>query len=153
MLLLRVLNYFSKILIPRVLSHLDGNYSRQNGWCTAAIQSLPQTIMVLVLLSGKVKQPWTTSKNVTTGKWWDMSDLSDVLKVNVYLFPPLDWKISIKTSVMLGRKCPTMVFTWHRIIADINISRTFKRRRMMNSVLLITIPTINYTSSRYWAYW
>lgn len=74
-----------------------------------------------------------------------MSDLSDVLKVNVYLFPPLDWKISIKTSVMLGRKCPTMVFTWHRIIADINISRTFKRRRMMNSVLLITRPTINYT--------
>lgn len=71
----------------------------------------------------------------------------------VYLFPPLDWKISIKTSVMLGRKCPTMVFTWHRIIADINISRTFKRRRMMNSVLLITRPTINYTSSRYWAYW
>lgn len=105
-----------------------------------------------------VRQSQTAMNNVKERqyryrKWWDMSDLSDVLKVNVYLFPPLDWKISIKTSVMLGRKCPTMVFTWHRIIADINISRTFKRRRMMNSVLLITRPTINYTSSRYWAYW
>lgn len=101
---------------------------------------------------GQLSKPPTASKNVTTGKWWDMSDLSDVLKVNVYRIPlrtSLDWKICIKTSAMLGRKYPTMVFTWHRIIAHINISRTFKRLRMINSVLPIPLPTINYTSSRY----